>query len=176
MEFDWSELKLNREVVFKQLYKNYFMMVRHYIIKNSGNEEDAHDLFQDSLIILFEKSLQEKEIQLECSIKTFIYSITRNLWLKKLKLQNKTIACEDFEQYIMVEDVELNQENETQNNQLINAMNLLGEHCRRILTAYYYLKKSMQEIADEMRYTNADNAKNQKYKCLQQLKKNFKNL
>jgi DNA-directed RNA polymerase specialized sigma24 family protein len=53
------------------------------------------------------------------------------------------------------------------------AMTNLGEPCKSLLEAYYLDKKSMVEIAGDFGYTNADNAKNQKYKCLMRLKKIF---
>jgi hypothetical protein len=42
-----------------------------------------------------------------------------------------------------------------------------------LLEGYYLNKKGMQELANQFGYTNADNAKNQKYKCLMRLKKLF---
>jgi hypothetical protein len=53
------------------------------------------------------------------------------------------------------------------------AMYKIGEPCKSLLDAYYLQKKSMQDIATEFGYTNADNAKTQKYKCLLRLKKIF---
>jgi DNA-directed RNA polymerase specialized sigma24 family protein len=53
------------------------------------------------------------------------------------------------------------------------AINSLGEPCKSLLEAFYMQKKSMQEIATSFGYTNPDNAKNQKYKCLMRLKKLF---
>jgi DNA-directed RNA polymerase specialized sigma24 family protein len=53
------------------------------------------------------------------------------------------------------------------------AMGSLGEPCKSLLEAYYLQKKDMTEIAETFGYTNADNAKNQKYKCLVRLKKLF---
>jgi len=53
------------------------------------------------------------------------------------------------------------------------ALQRLGEPCRGLLEAYYLQKRNMQDIADDYGYTNADNAKNQKYKCLVRLKKLF---
>jgi hypothetical protein len=53
------------------------------------------------------------------------------------------------------------------------AISSLGEPCKSLLEAYYLEKKNMQEIAMNFGYTNADNAKNQKYKCLMRLKKIF---
>ena len=53
------------------------------------------------------------------------------------------------------------------------ALNSLGEPCKSLLEGYYINKKGMQELAKDFGYTNADNAKNQKYKCLMRLKKLF---
>ena len=53
------------------------------------------------------------------------------------------------------------------------ALNSLGEPCKSLLEGYYLNKKDMQALAAEFGYTNSDNAKNQKYKCLMRLKKLF---
>jgi hypothetical protein len=49
----------------------------------------------------------------------------------------------------------------------------LGEPCKTIIEEFYLNSRSMQEICEQFGYTNADNAKTQKYKCLQRLKKLF---
>jgi hypothetical protein len=49
----------------------------------------------------------------------------------------------------------------------------LGEPCKSLLESYYLQKRSMSEIAAAFGYTNADNAKTQKYKCLMRLKRFF---
>jgi hypothetical protein len=54
-----------------------------------------------------------------------------------------------------------------------NALHKIGEPCKSLLEAFYIEKKSMPEIAATFGYTNADNAKTQKYKCLVRLKKIF---
>ena len=54
-----------------------------------------------------------------------------------------------------------------------DAMNQLGEPCKTLLEDYYIRMQNMQDITDRFGYTNTDTAKNQKYKCLQRLKKLF---
>jgi predicted DNA-binding protein YlxM (UPF0122 family) len=56
---------------------------------------------------------------------------------------------------------------------MAQALNQLGEPCRTLLEDYYFQDLSMQLITEKFGYTNADNAKNQKYKCLMRLKKLF---
>jgi hypothetical protein len=49
----------------------------------------------------------------------------------------------------------------------------MGEPCKGILNAFYLENKSMTEIATHFGYTNAENAKTQKYKCLNRIRKLF---
>ena len=80
----------------------------------------------------------------------------------------------DFQEYLAVDDeTEKNNERDIQFNKMGDALKLLGEPCKTIIEDFYINNRSMKEICEEFGYTNADNAKNQKYKCLQRLKKLF---
>jgi RNA polymerase sigma factor (sigma-70 family) len=141
-------------------------MIRNLVEKNSGTADDASDLFQEVLIIIYEKVLDNR-LRLTCSLKTYIYSIARNQWLNKLKAQKRYTSFNNFESFISIEE-------EPENIPTINLDNLLneiGEACRKLLILFYYKKRSMQEICKELNYSNADSVKNQKYKCMQRLKK-----
>jgi len=71
------------------------------------------------------------------------------------------------------EDLEIHEQRNADFLLMEKAMSGLGEPCKSLLESYYLQKKSMVEIAADFGYTNADNAKNQKYKCLMRLKKIF---
>lgn len=73
----------------------------------------------------------------------------------------------------MEEDVELQEKRNADFAIMERALGSLGEPCKSLLEAYYLQKKDMTDIAAFFGYTNADNAKNQKYKCLLRLKKLF---
>ncbi len=149
-------------------------MVQTLIVNNSGSIDDAKDIFQEALIVLYEKS-KSGNFELNCQIKTYIYSVCRRLWLKRFhQLQKLAPEVENMDEVIPVEE-EL--ENFEQRNKefvmMDRAMQNLGEPCKSLLESYYLQKRSMVEIAGDFGYTNADNAKNQKYKCLMRLKKIF---
>lgn len=151
---------------FEFLYRRYFQMVKNLVEKNSGTSDDASDLFQEVMIIIYEK-LRDGKFNLSCSMKTFIYSIARNQWLKNLKIKKRQVSFSNFEDYIILEE-------EPENLLLGDIQQWLkeiGEACRKLLIYFYYLKKSMSEICSELDYSNSDSAKNQKYKCIQRLKK-----
>ena len=157
------------------IYKANYPVIEHLIISNNGTIQEAKDIFQESVIVLYEK-LNDPEFELSCLIKTFIYSICRRLWLKRLNEKNKYSGkLTDFDEFIQIDD-ELSieaEENEKRFKTMQKSLNELGEPCATIIVDFYIEKKSMQEITQKMGYTNADNAKNQKYKCLQRLKKLF---
>lgn len=80
----------------------------------------------------------------------------------------------DYDEYLPVEeDVEQHAERNLQFDQMQAAMQQLGEPCKTIIEDFYIQNKSMQDICERFGYTNAYNAKTQKYKCLQRLKKLF---
>jgi RNA polymerase sigma factor (sigma-70 family) len=72
------------ETVLKELYKTYFPGTRRFIMSNQGREEDAYDLFQEALMVLFQKA-RVQEFKLTCSFGTYLYSVVRFLWLKELE-------------------------------------------------------------------------------------------
>jgi len=156
------------------IYKDNFNMVLAFILNNSGSYDEAKDIFQEAMITLYEKAKSDS-FELTCQIKTYVYSVCRRLWLKRLQQLSKTNAGnENYEQTVSVEeDLELHERRNAEFNMMERALNSLGEPCKSLLEAYYLKKKGMNEIAVMFGYTNADNAKNQKYKCLMRLKKLF---
>ncbi len=159
----------------ERIYREHYSMVQSLIINNNGSTDDAADIFQESMIVLFEKA-KTGQFELHCQLKTFIYAVSRRLWLKKLQQQQRFAGAgaENLEEVISVEeDLEVHENRQREFNLMEVAMAKIGEPCKSLLEAYYIQKKQMQAIAADFGYTNADNAKTQKYKCLVRLKKLF---
>lgn len=180
MKSDSSEQVLLKGLVnndsraIEALYKNNYKMVQNFIINNKGTYDDARDVFQEAMITLYEKAKSESFV-LTCQIKTYIYSVCRRLWLKRLQQAGKYVSYfGDLEETVSVEDdVEIHERRNVDFAIMERSLKSLGEPCRSLIEAFYINKKGMNEIAAEFGYTNADNAKNQKYKCLMRLKKLF---
>jgi DNA-directed RNA polymerase specialized sigma24 family protein len=97
------------------------------------------------------------------------------LWLKKLQHARRIeTQIENFDNVVTVEEDLEDHEKLTQQYLIMRtAMGKIGEPCKSLIEAFYVHHKNMQEIAGFFGYTKADNAKNQKYKCLVRLKKLF---
>jgi RNA polymerase sigma factor (sigma-70 family) len=167
-------LKSNSEIQLEALYKLHFPMVLQFILNNSGNEEDAKDVYQETIIVLYNK-VQEGSFELHSKLKTFIYSVARRLWLKKLNSKHrKTSPIRDFEESIPVEDELFKVLEKEEHFKILQiAMEKLGQPCRALIEDFYMEGLSMEDLSEKFGYTNSENAKNQKYKCLLRLKKIF---
>ena len=156
------------------IYRSNYNMVQSLILSNNGTPDDARDIFQEAMIVLYEK-VKSGSFELNCLIKTYLYSVSRRLWLKRLsQLQRISPEVEKLEETVPVEeDLDQHEQRNIDFVLMERSMKNLGEPCKSLLEAYYHQKKSMMEIAASFGYTNADNAKNQKYKCLMRLKKLF---
>lgn len=157
------------------IYKDNFGMIQAFILNNNGSYDDARDIFQEAMITLYEKAKSESFV-LTCQVKTYIYSVCRRLWLKRLQQAGRYVLTSETAVEDMVpveEDLDIHEKRNAEFAIMERALNSLGEPCKSILEAYYLKKQDMNEIASSFGYTNADNAKNQKYKCLMRLKKLF---
>lgn len=161
--------------ILNALYKKYYNIVLKLIVNNSGTEEAAQDIYQETIIVLYE-NVQKPEFELHCQLQTYLYSIAKRLWLKQLKKNGRTFLFKEDDENEVVDvasDLGVYQEKEMEIDKMNKSLAALGEPCQTLITDFYVQRLSMEDIAEKFGYTNADNAKNQKYKCLQRLKKYF---
>ncbi|MEO8961430.1 MAG: sigma-70 family RNA polymerase sigma factor, partial [Ginsengibacter sp.] len=167
-------LAANNSNAIETIYRENYLAIQAFIIKNSGNPDDARDIFQEAMIVLFEKA-KSGSFTLSCQLQTYMYSVSRRLWLKRLQKQNRfSQEIETLHEVVPVDDeIDTLEKTNRDFNLMEDALLKVGEPCKSLLEAFYIGKKSMPEIAGSFGYTNADNAKTQKYKCLMRLKKLF---
>ena len=156
------------------LYKLYHSVLTKWILSRGGLETDAEDVFQEALVVIFEKA-KSPEFCLTCKLSTYLFAISKRLWFKKIEKASNYLSLNEDEDgdklSVYEEDLDIHLEKEEQFVQLGKSMDQLGEPCKSLLHAFYVDGKNMQEIAVQFHYTNAENAKTQKYKCLNRLKK-----
>jgi RNA polymerase sigma factor (sigma-70 family) len=168
-----SALKDRDESTINYIYQTYWPMILQLVKTNNGSATEAKDLYQDSILDFLEKVWQDNFI-LTCKIRTFIYSICRNKWLYQLRGRKKFM---DVEEYIEMEDAGEEAPEEApdlpDDQQLLQAINTLGEPCRSLLVGYYYENLSMEQLAQQLHYKSVNVAKQQKFRCKDRLKNAF---
>jgi len=135
-------------------------------------EEQAKDIYQLSILTFYENILNRKLTELTSTVKTYIFAIGRNVALEQTK--SKKVFSSSIDTMQVAEDDDSNSdvyEKESQYLRMEQSLIELGEPCKSLLQRYYYENKSMEVLAQVMNYKNSDVVKNQKYKCLQRLRK-----
>lgn len=150
------------EKALEYLYQKYYRMMTRLVITNSGTEQEAKDIYQEALLVFWQKSVSGKLV-LTSKISTYIYSICLNLWRKELDRKKRLVReSQDEVQY-------QNQEEKERNKIMVDCIGQLGETCKKVLMYYYYDGMSMQDIADKLGFANTNTAKTKKYKCKKKL-------
>jgi RNA polymerase sigma factor (sigma-70 family) len=161
----------NDRETFLNLYEYEFPKIVRMVAENSGTVENARDVFQDGLIILIE-NLLHKKLEITESFNGYLYSVCRNLWYKQTIQNKRKLRFMDDYLYDKLDINGHNYDVQPDNyEQYAAAIELLGETCRKLLECYYYQKKDWEEIANQLGYASAGSARNQKYKCLERIRK-----
>lgn len=158
----FEKIKGGDEKALEFIYKKYYRMMTKLVITNSGTEDEARDVYQDALVVFWQKARSGKLV-MTSKMSTYIYSICQNLWRKELD-RKKRLSNEEKDS-----SVSMDMDSPEREKIMAKCMSQLGETCRKVLMYYYFDEMSMQEIADKLGFANTDTAKTKKYKCKQKL-------
>jgi len=106
------------------------------------------------------------------SIGTYLFSVAKNLWLKRLRDNKVKTVHIDSVSEMSTEEKTIDENKQNREFEIATEeLQKLGDPCKTLLTEFYYKQTKMEAIAKLLNYTNANRAKAQKYKCMQRLKK-----
>lgn len=176
-----EDLQAGQEEVYIQIYRNYRDAFISWMIKlYSSDKTSASDCFQDAVIILLNNVKSGKLTQLDSEIKTYLFSVGKNVWLKKFKQIKNEV---DINELTMIDTWEEQDRSEYQEEELEYKSLLIDkvaeltvkmkEPCKSILKHYYYENLSMDQIAEAMKYKNANTVKSQKLRCMKYLEESL---
>jgi RNA polymerase sigma factor (sigma-70 family) len=157
------------------LYETFRSEFVHWAIKFTRCEEDdAFDYYQATVLIVYDNVQAGKISELKSTLKTYLFSVGKNLaWQhKRQKMRNEKMNAEYYLQMHVNEQTDQDPLTDDNNLELISKCYYeLGDPCRSLLDLFYFHKKNMEDIAMQLNYKNAETAKNQKYKCMERLRK-----
>ena len=161
--------------VMKEVYTKYFPVILQFITANKGTREDARDIFQEAIVVVYEYANSEKPT-IRSTFLSLLYTICRNLWLKQLRRrQYQQVEVSDTllseHQYDNIDQSQLTVE---RFGLYQEKFNLLGSACKKVLRLFFE-KKSMHDILTIMGFSSIDYAKKRKYKCKEKLIQLIKN-
>ena len=157
------------KITLRNIYSDYFPTIKRYVIENSGSEQDAKDVFQEGIVIIYRK-IKEGTFELTSSFKSYIYSVCRFIWIKQLSKNKENAEQQNvYLEYEGVSDISPDEYKKNEQYKLYQYhFKRLGKDCQKLLTLY--LKEvSLKEIAEELGIDSLQYIKRKKYKCKEQL-------
>lgn len=162
-------LLADRAQALTRLYRRGFPLVRRYVCRRGGSEQDAQDVFQDALVILYEQAVGDTLV-LTAAASTYLVSISRNLWhheqRRRARLPHE--ALPDDPDPSLVADALPNAEEA--GFAVLDYVERLGAKCKNMLLSFYYFQQPLSQIAASSGYRNVRSATVQKFKCLERLR------
>ncbi len=152
--------------VYLKYKKEFFLFAR----KLNAPVDDIADIYQETIISLYENVQNGKLKKLNSSLKSYVFAIGK---FKIYKQLNKTkrlyheghvIHCSE-EMQVFEAEVQ-----EDQRKVLKQLWEQLGNRCQQILELFYYKGRTLDEIQEILKYSSKDVLKSQKYRCITQLK------
>ena len=145
----------NNSAVIQSIYKKFVPKVVSYIRNNSGDEDQAQDVVQEVLILLFNQA-KAKKLELTCPFDAYFFLLCKRKWLNELKKSvNKGVTLqEDYTSttestQVMIAETELFDEKQ----ELFDLMfQKLGDKCKEVLQLSFSLQ-SMEEVAEKLNVT-----------------------
>jgi RNA polymerase sigma factor (sigma-70 family) len=157
--------------VLQYIYKNSFNTVKQLILHNAGSDNDAEDIFQEALIIIFKKLKEEPGFELTSAFNTYIYSIARLLWLKHLR-QIKKIEIDplnrDMEERIEFEEPSPVQDKDLRMAIYQRTLLRIPEDCQKILRLTAQ-DVSSKDIAQQLGFRSEGYVRKRRHYCKEYL-------
>ncbi|MBW1295303.1 RNA polymerase sigma factor [Aquimarina litoralis] len=158
------------EQAIKVFYQNNYSYIKSYILNNSGDTRDAEDVFQDALVVIYEK-LKEGSLNIHenVTVRSYLYGVCKNLWLSRLRKRKKMIVDPGIIKENEGTDISISEELEKKEREHLYRKYFLAlsDSCKEILRLVFD-GKSMKEIASITKYSEG-HARKKKYDCKKSL-------
>ncbi len=151
-------IKNQDDTTLNWLYNNYYQTVSKHILKNNGTSEDVSDVFQDTIIILYNQ-ITEGDLNLTSDLKGYFFGIARNIWNTQLRKKKKTVELE----LDLLEEADIEEDNDRMFERIVNRAFLKLKPDSQEVLNMYYEGHSYDEIAVKMKLKNEGYARRKKY-------------
>ena len=155
-----------RQQVFMQLYKKAFPGVARYVARLGGSFDEAKDVFQDALVIYYERCIAKK-VEPD-NPAAYLMGTAKNLWLKGYQQNNKFTSLD------LVGALPEEEHEQPSDRKLLRFLQTAGKKCMDLLKSFYYDEQPLNEIAEACGYSGVRSATVQKYKCLEKVRETIK--
>lgn len=165
--YDLHKPKL--DIDYQSIYTSCFPIIRSMVLKNNGTIDDARDVFQESILILFQNSTKE-QFELRVATCTYLYSIARNKWLRNVRTFDRRTSIEQLDNTPAEIALQDNDEQKQRQRLLLKHLGNIGAKCERMLQLFFEGVPG-EQIATELEFSSYEYYRVAKTRCIDNLKK-----
>ena len=155
--------------VLKYIYDTLFPKVNRYIKHNSGDQDAAFDVFQDSIMVFY-KYVKEDKFDPKYDIGAFVFAVSKNLWLNRLRKESREVVLPEYVDFSDIGgdfmDRLITREREEAISEILAK---LGQRCEELLRYSIFFRMKNTEICEKMGFSTENAVKTRKYKCMQKM-------
>jgi RNA polymerase sigma factor (sigma-70 family) len=161
----------NDRTVLGDVYAKFRKMVISHIKNHGGSNEEAEDIYQESIIV-FWQNVSSGKFELTAKISTYLVAVAKNKWMVELRKRKFNITEDPPENTQNDDPLILDEMIENEDSEKIRtALDQIQPVCKKLLILFYFEERSMEEIAQILQFANPNVAKSKKYQCKDALKK-----
>ena len=173
----WIEdIRSDPDRALKNIYQEERSFCLSWMRKHTSlSDNDQIEIFQSAVVILYDNIMNGKLTEAKSKLSSYLISICKNKSQEVHRRHSKHSGSDSITDSVIGSHVIDGGDEKVEKEEKINAVAQIllrmGAPCKTIIELYYYQKMSMVDIGQLMAYKNVDTVKNQKYKCMQRLRK-----
>lgn len=182
MKKEYSSVKIrngfkeNDEAIITYTYNNCFRYISWHIINDGGTLDDAKDVMQEAMILLF-RNCKNSKFKWESHPFTQINNSSKYLWLNKKRKEKKIFYTLDYLEEVASYSEEMNDSTEVDESEMMNYRKnkiykecffKLKDECKALLTLVAK-GESTSGITKKMKFKNDNITIERKRRCKERL-------
>ncbi len=161
-------MRRNDPATLQALYKAHFPTVRAHVFRNNGSVDDAQDMFQEAIAVLWLK-VKEGSLADASDPGAFLFRVAKNKWLDQLRsASHKHMRVVPVDQ-LPERAGEDTASTEERIQRLRAVYERMDEKCRNVLGRFYFEQQDLATIAAAMQ-VEEDSIRTIKYRCMMKLR------
>lgn len=165
-----ARIQSGDQKAIEEVYTQFKLDFVAYASRFTIAEADVIDIYQDSVVVLYENILSGKLTSLTSSLKTYLFAIGKYKIFNSLKMKVNTVDLGDYGTIIAESNNDDHLLREESIEKLERAYQQLGNQCQEVIKLFYYENQNIEAIKNRLGYTSKDVVKSQKSRCIKQLK------
>lgn len=161
-------LKEGHEQTLNHIYNEFYPHIRNHILKNSGSEDDAKDVFQDAIMAIFQ-NVSNEDFELTCKFQTYLHAVSSNIWKKRLRdSKKKHISISEEFLHIAQEEIDDAVLKMERYKFYLKKFSEISEKCQALLKMFLN-GVDMKSITEYFGFASVSYTKKRKFNCKESL-------